>query len=114
MPLTPPQPPTYPHTHTLGPPGSQGDDTKELAHRIAMHVVGALPRYLDRAAVPQEVLAAERRVLTEQAGKSGEIVGIWVGGCGEGRLAGSDSCRGWKGVAETPLQGVGEQGATII
>lgn len=44
---------------------------QELAHKLAMQVVGAGPKYLDRSAVPSEALQAEAAVLREQALKSG-------------------------------------------
>lgn len=44
---------------------------QELAHKLAMQVVGASPRYLSRDAVPSEALAAESQLLREQALKSG-------------------------------------------
>jgi hypothetical protein len=44
---------------------------QDLAGKLAMQVVGAAPRYLDRAAVPAEALAAEASLLREQALKSG-------------------------------------------
>ena len=49
-----------------------------------MQVVGAAPKFLDRAAVPSVALQAESAVLREQALKSGGWVGGraggWVGG----------------------------------
>ncbi len=57
----------------------------ELARDLAMHIAAANPRYLSARDVPQEVLAKEREVLTEQAlgeGKPPEIVAKMV----EGRL----------------------------
>lgn len=49
---------------------------QELAGKLAMQVVGAAPRFLDRAAVPAEALAAETSLLREQALKSGEGAGV--------------------------------------
>ena len=57
----------------------------ELARDLAMHIAAANPRYLSARDVPQEVLAKEREILTEQAlgeGKPPEIVAKMV----EGRL----------------------------
>lgn len=51
-------------------------DVKELAHKFAMHVVAAAPRYLDRTAVPEAAVAAERALLTEQAAASGKPANI--------------------------------------
>ncbi len=59
--------------------------TAELAHDLAMHVAASNPKYLSVQQVPQEVMAKEREILTEQArgeGKPPEIVAKMV----EGRL----------------------------
>ncbi|HEY6451245.1 MAG TPA: translation elongation factor Ts [Steroidobacteraceae bacterium] len=56
-----------------------------LAHDLAMHVAASNPRYLSAAQVPAEVVAKEREILAEQAGREGkspEIVARMV----EGRL----------------------------
>ena len=56
-----------------------------LAKKLAMHVVAAQPQFLNPASVPEEVLDAERALLTDQAASSGkppEIVAKMV----EGRL----------------------------
>ena len=56
-----------------------------LAHDLAMHVAASSPRYLSTREVPQEVMAKEREILTQQAqgeGKPPEIVAKMV----EGRL----------------------------
>jgi elongation factor Ts len=56
-----------------------------LAYDLAMHVAASNPRYLTHAKVPEEVVAKERAILTEQArneGKPPEIVAKMV----EGRL----------------------------
>ena len=55
---------------------------QELAHKLAMQVVGASPKYLDRSAVPSEALQAESAVLREQALKSGAQLLHCSGGCG--------------------------------
>jgi elongation factor Ts len=62
-----------------------GDEA--LARDLAMHVAASNPRYLNVAAVPAEVVAKEREILTEQAqgeakGKPPEIVAKMA----EGRL----------------------------
>lgn len=49
---------------------------EEFSDKLAMHVVGAIPRYLDRTAVPDAVLDAEKNVLTEQASTSGKPTNI--------------------------------------
>jgi elongation factor Ts len=56
-----------------------------LAHDLAMHVAASAPRYLSQAQVPEEVIAKERAILTEQAQgekKPPEIIAKMV----EGRL----------------------------
>ncbi|HEV8019488.1 MAG TPA: translation elongation factor Ts [Steroidobacteraceae bacterium] len=56
-----------------------------LAYDLAMHVAASNPRYLTHAQVPEDVVAKERAILTEQArneGKPPEIVAKMV----EGRL----------------------------
>jgi elongation factor Ts len=60
-----------------------GDDA--LAHDLAMHVAAINPKYLTTADVPEEVVAKEREILTEQAkgeNKPPEIIAKMV----EGRL----------------------------
>jgi elongation factor Ts len=42
------------------------DDFRSLAHNIAMHVVGASPRYVRREDVPKEEVERERNVYREQ------------------------------------------------
>ena len=44
----------------------------ELARNIAMHVVASNPMCIDESGMPVEVLASERRILTEQAAESGK------------------------------------------
>jgi elongation factor Ts len=56
-----------------------------LAHDLAMHVAASNPKYRIQADIPQDVVAKEREILTEQAkteGKPPEIVAKMV----EGRL----------------------------
>lgn len=55
------------------------------AQQLAMHVAAAFPRYLRRADVPPEALAAERELLTQQAASSGKPAKI-VAKMVEGRL----------------------------
>jgi elongation factor Ts len=62
---------------------SGGDD--DLARDIAMHVAASNPQYVDETAVPADVLAKEKEILSEQArneGKPEQIVEKMV----EGRL----------------------------
>jgi elongation factor Ts len=45
---------------------------QDLAHKLALHVVGAVPKYLNRAEVPDGALEGEKKLLTEQAAQSGK------------------------------------------
>ena len=66
--------------------GESKDKIQELAHKLAMHVVGALPKYLERSAVPAGALDKEREVLSEQAARSGKPATI-IAKMVEGRLS---------------------------
>lgn len=65
--------------------GDLGKPVQELAHKLAMHVVGALPKYLDSGSVPASALDAERALLREQAQRSGKPDAI-IAKMVEGRL----------------------------
>ncbi|HUX66203.1 MAG TPA: translation elongation factor Ts [Terriglobales bacterium] len=43
------------------------EEFQQLVHDLAMHIAATGPRYVSRAAVPAEVVAAERATLLEQA-----------------------------------------------
>lgn len=58
---------------------------QELANKLAMHVVGALPKFLDASSVPEETLEAERQLLREQAARTGKPEAI-IEKMVEGRL----------------------------
>jgi len=45
---------------------------QDVAHKLAMHVVGSIPRYLGKDEVPKQALESEREILMEQALKSGK------------------------------------------
>ena len=54
-----------------------------MARNIAMHVAATNPVCIDEAGVPAETLESERRIINEQAQKSGkppEIIEKMVGG----------------------------------
>ena len=51
---------------------SRNDDFRQLARDLAMQVAAAEPHYLKREEVPEEVLAAEREVYSEQARRQGK------------------------------------------
>lgn len=54
---------------------------KDLAKDICLHVAASRPRFLDRAAVPPEIVAAEREIFAKQmTGKPPQIVGKIVEG----------------------------------
>ena len=75
----------YTHGSRIGALVALKGGTAALAHDLAMHVAASNPRYLSVQQVPQEVMAKEREILTEQArgeGKPPEIVAKMV----EGRL----------------------------
>jgi elongation factor Ts len=75
----------YTHGSRIGALVALKGGTAELAHDLAMHVAASNPRYLSVQQVPQDVMAKEREILTEQArgeGKPPEIVAKMV----EGRL----------------------------
>lgn len=54
---------------------------KDLAKDICLHITASQPRFLDRAGVPAEVVAAEREIFAKQVtGKPPQIVGKIVDG----------------------------------
>jgi elongation factor Ts len=93
----------------------------QLAHDLAMHVAASNPRYLSQREVPQEVIAKEREILTEQAqkeaksgGKSPEIIGKMVEGrlrksLGEITLLGQPFVKDPDTAVEKLLKGAGAQ-----
>lgn len=91
---------------------------KDVAHDIAMHVAAYMPVYLDRGAVPADVLDKERATLekiTLEEGKPANIVPKIV----EGRLNAfyKDNCLVDQAFARDPSKSVGqvlkEVGATV-
>lgn len=63
--------------------GGKQDELEDLAHKLALHVAGASPQYLDRKSVSAQSLEKERKLLEEQAsqtGKSPEIISKMVDG----------------------------------
>merc|ERR1711871_1770269 len=52
--------------------GVSTDDMNSLAKQIAMHVAAGKPRFLNRGAVPEDVIKAERAVLSAGAASSGK------------------------------------------
>ncbi|MGN0819649.1 MAG: translation elongation factor Ts [Christensenellaceae bacterium] len=64
---------------------ARGDQFKNLAHDICLHIAAANPQYLSSAEVPEEVLTKEKEILRAQAleeGKPEKIVDKMV----EGRI----------------------------
>ena len=91
---------------------------KDVAHDIAMHVAAYMPAYLNRGAVPADVLDKERATLekiTLEEGKPANIVPKIV----EGRLNAfyKDNCLVDQAFARDPSKSVGqvlkEVGATV-
>ena len=81
------------YTHLQGGRGINGvlvemsGGTEELAHDVAVHIAFARPKYLTKADVPDEVVAAERVTLeavTRNEGKPEQAIGKIV----EGRITG--------------------------
>ena len=75
----------YVHGTRIGALVALKGGSDSLAHDLAMHVAASAPRYLSQAQVPEEVIAKERAILTEQAQgekKPPEIIAKMV----EGRL----------------------------
>jgi elongation factor Ts len=70
---------TYLHGTRIGVVVAMSAGDAELAKDIAMHVAASSPRFLDAAAVPADVIDAERKIIEAQsaeqaAGKPAEIV----------------------------------------
>lgn len=63
---------SYAHRGRIGAIVSLSGGDVELARNIAMHVVASNPMCIDESGMPIEVLASERRILTEQAAESGK------------------------------------------
>lgn len=80
-----------------------------VAHDIAMHIAAYMPAYLDRDAVPVDVLEKERETLTKitlEEGKPEHIVGKIV----EGRMEAyfKDNCLVDQAFARDPSKSVGK------
>ena len=97
---------------------ARGDQFRELAHDICLHIAAANPQYLTKEEVPQDVLEREKAVLKAQAleeGKPAAIVEKMV----EGRIKSfyDDNCllnqKFVKDPAKTIEQLVVEATATI-
>lgn len=86
----------YTHNDRIGVVVALNNGDEDLARDIAMHVAALNPPYVSANDVPEDVVAKEREILTDQAAQSGkpaEIVAKMV----EGRLR--------KYLAETTLLG---------
>lgn len=46
---------------------AMGEQFKELAHKIAMHIAAANPKYITKEEVPAAEIEAEKKILTQQA-----------------------------------------------
>lgn len=47
------------------------DEFQELVHDIAMHIAASNPQYVSHEEIPEDIIAKEREILTEQAKASG-------------------------------------------
>ncbi|WP_270772977.1 translation elongation factor Ts [Pauljensenia sp. OF14-1SRA] len=80
-----------------------------VAHDIAMHIAAYMPAYLDRDAVPLDVLEKERETLTKitlEEGKPEHIVGKIVDGRMEAYF--KDNCLVDQAFARDPSKSVGK------
>ncbi len=62
------------------------DEFRELARNVALHVASAAPSWVSREDVPEDVLAAERRISEAQAREMGKPEGV-IPRIVEGKLA---------------------------
>lgn len=53
-------------------PDEHAESIKSVCHKLAMHVVGAVPKHLGKENVPQSEIDAEKDLLLEQAMKTGK------------------------------------------
>ncbi len=51
---------------------ARNEDFKGMVKDIAMHIAAASPRYVSREDVPEEIVAAEREIFSDQAKKTGK------------------------------------------
>lgn len=62
---------------------ARNDDFVDFASEVALHIAAASPRYVSDAEIPEEEIAAERKVFEEKAreeGKPDDVVGKIVDG----------------------------------
>lgn len=55
---------------------ARNENFQSFCKDVAMHIAAANPRYLNRAAVPESVLAKEREIYLEQAKQSGKPANV--------------------------------------
>src|ERR1700749_3362391 len=55
---------------------ARNENFQNFSRDIAMHIAAANPRYLNRQAVPEDVLAKEREIFMEQAKGSGKPANV--------------------------------------
>ncbi|ULQ46115.1 translation elongation factor Ts [Flagellatimonas centrodinii] len=75
----------YMHGAKIGVVVAMKQGSAEVARDVAMHIAASSPRFLDADAVPEDVLAAERKIIEAQsaeqaAGKPAEIVAKMMDG----------------------------------
>ena len=51
---------------------ARSDEFKKLAHDLALHIAAAKPRFLSASDIPEDVLAEEKRLVTQQFQGSGK------------------------------------------
>lgn len=56
---------------------AKGDDFRQLARELAMHIAAASPRWVSREEVPADLVAQERDVALEQARNEGRPEQAW-------------------------------------
>ncbi len=56
---------------------ARNEDFKALAKELALHVAATNPRYVDRAAVPAEVVAEEQKIYRSQLKQAGQPPARW-------------------------------------
>jgi elongation factor Ts len=56
---------------------AKGDDFRNLAKELAMHIAAAAPRWISREEVPAELLNQEKEVALEQARNEGRPEAAW-------------------------------------
>lgn len=56
---------------------ARNEEFRAFAHDVAIHVAAANPQFVRREDIPEQVLASEREIYTEQAKQSGKPEQVW-------------------------------------